>query len=117
MFMNTMMIHHDPKWWVKDYDEKNKEHQAIDMKEVHFDFWLDEDGKFNKNAVSFLTFSRGKRDCVGQSLAMKELYIVLAMTFLKYEVCGPNGDDDFEIGINMSVVMEPKPDALTLKIR
>merc|ERR1712174_156662 len=99
------------------YDENNKEHQAVNMKEVHFEFWLDEDGKFNKNSVAFLAFSRGKRDCVGQSLAMKELYIVLAMTFLKYEVGGPNGDDAFDIGINSAVVMEPKPDAITLKVR
>merc|ERR1712228_130574 len=84
---------------------------------IHHDFWLDSDGKFNKNALSFLTFSRGKRDCVGQSLAMKELYIVLAMTFMKYEVFGPNGDDQFEIGTSMQVVQEPSPDEITLKLR
>lgn len=63
------------------------------------------DGKFNKNALSFLTFSRGKRDCVRQSLAMKELYIVLAMTFMKYEVFGSNGNDQFEIGIQKLILI------------
>merc|ERR1712062_923313 len=116
-FMNTMMLHHTPKHWVKGYDESNKAHREIDMKQIHFDFWLDADGNFERNALSFMTFSRGRRDCVGQSLAMKELYIVLAMIFMKYEVFGPNGDDKFEIDTSISLVMEPSPDAITLKLR
>ena len=115
--MNTMMVHHTPKWWVKDYDEKNREHREMDMKKIHFDFWLDAEGAFKMNSLSLLTFSRGKRDCVGQALAMKELYIVMAMVFMRYEVFGPNGDDQFEIGIDMQVVMEPNPDEITLKMR
>merc|ERR1711997_1217603 len=97
--MNTMMVHHTPKWWVKDYDPNNKEHKEMDMKQIHFDFWLDEDGKFRSNPLSFLTFSRDKRDCPGQSLAM---------IFMKYEVFGPNADDQIEIDIQKSIVVEPK---------
>ena len=115
--MNIMMVHHTPKWWVKDYDPNNKEHTEMDMKQIHFEFWLDSDGKFCSNPMSFLTFSRGKRDCVGQSLAMKELYIVLAMIFMQYEVLGPSGDENFEINAKMSVVVEPSPDNITLKLR
>ena len=115
--MNLMMVHHTPRWWVKDYDANNKSHTDIDMMQIHFEFWLGSEGKFIKNALPFLTFSKGKRDCVGQSLAMKELYIVLAMIFMKYEVFGPNGDDKFDIGINVSAVMEPKAGVITLKLR
>jgi len=115
--MNTMMVHYNPQWWVRDYDPNNKAHAEMDMGQIHFEFWLDAEGKFNKNSLSFLTFSKGKRDCVGQSLAMKELYIVLAMIFMKYEVFGPNGDDQFEVGRSMSIVQEPVPGEITLKLR
>merc|ERR1712228_1059321 len=117
LMMNIMMVHHTPKYWIKDFDPKNKKHTGMDMKQIHFDFWLDSDGNFKKNAVSLLTFGSGRRDCVGQALAMKELYIVLAMTFMKYEVFGPNGDEQFDIGTNLQVIMEPSPDAINLKQR
>merc|ERR1712228_604399 len=39
--MNIMMVHHTPKWWVKDYDPNNKEHKEMDMTKIHFDFgWM-----------------------------------------------------------------------------
>merc|ERR1712244_127038 len=61
--VDVMRIHHSPKHWVKGYDPSNPAHTGIDMKKVHFDFWLDEEGKFKKNSLAFSTFSRGKRDC------------------------------------------------------
>merc|ERR1712154_16957 len=117
--MNAFAVHRNPKWWIKDYDPNNKDHRDMDMKKLHFEFWLDSEGKFNKakNSSMFLTFGRGKRDCVGQSLAMKELYIVLAMVFMKYIVGGPDGDHQFDIKGTMGIIMEPNPDAVTLKLR
>merc|ERR1712154_175469 len=120
LMMNIIQIHHTPKWWIKDYDpEHGEEHRNIDMKKIHLEFWLDSDGKFNKkqNSLSFLAFSRGKRDCVGQALAIKELYIVLAMIFMRYKVYGPNGDNDFNVERVMQTVMEPVPGVVTLKLR
>jgi len=114
---NILRIHHTPKYWVKGYDPSNPAHTGMDMKQPHLDFWLDEEGKFKKNSIAFSTFSRGKRDCVGQSLAMKEIYIVIAMILMQYEVLGPNGDSQFEIKPVNKSLMVPKPDHIVLKKR
>ena len=120
IMINTMGVHHNPEFWIKDYDPINNDlHKNINMKEIHFEFWLDSQGKFDikKNKTNFLTFSRGKRDCVGQSLAIKELYIVLAMIFMIYKVTGPNGDNKFEISTKLGQVIEPIPNSFKLEIR
>jgi len=117
LITDVMRIHHKPKYWVKGYDPNNPKHTGMDMKKIHFDFWLDEEGKFKKNSIAFSTFSRGKRDCVGQSLAMKELYIVIAMVLMQYEVFGPNGDNQFEIEAVQQQLVVPKPDHIVLKSR
>ena len=69
--------------------------------------------------MSLLTFGSGRRDCVGQALAikLKELYLLMAMMFMKYEVFGPDGNDQFDIKINNHVVMESVNEAITLKLR
>eukprot|EP00486_Rosalina_sp_Unknown_P006825 CAMPEP_0201573298 /NCGR_PEP_ID=MMETSP0190_2-20130828/17064_1 /ASSEMBLY_ACC=CAM_ASM_000263 /TAXON_ID=37353 /ORGANISM="Rosalina sp." /LENGTH=88 /DNA_ID=CAMNT_0048000079 /DNA_START=21 /DNA_END=283 /DNA_ORIENTATION=- len=69
------------------------------MEDIHLDFWLDNDGKFSKkrNGENLFTFHYGKRDCAGQSLAMKEMVIVLAMIFMRYEVQSMEGTSDIEI--------------------
>merc|ERR1712113_727032 len=93
----------------------NEKHKKIDMDKIHFDFWLDENGKFDKrqNSDLFLIFSRGKRDCIGQSLAMKVLYIALAMMFMKYKISGPNFEikqtieDGFSV-LPKTVKLEPR---------
>eukprot|EP01084_Bolivina_argentea_P093393 167969_1 len=73
---NVYGIAQNPKYWIKNYDPVNNlKHKNINMEEIHFDFWMDENGYFSKkkNSSSFFAFSYGKRDCVGQSLVMKEL--------------------------------------------
>ena len=47
--------------------------------------WLDSDGKFVKNKDQFFVFGHGRRDCVGQELAKKEILITLGYMLLKYK--------------------------------
>merc|ERR550525_2263887 len=83
--INVAAIHHNPKYWVKDYDEEK--HCDVNMNDIHLEFWM-EDGVFLKKLQSnnFFTFHSGKRNCPGQALAMKELIIVVAMVLMKYRV-------------------------------
>ena len=113
IMINLIGIAQTAKYWVKDYDE-NK-HKDIDMNNIHFEFWLDENGNFKKkkNSDNFFTFHIGKRDCVGQSLAIKELIIVLAMIFMKYRI----KQDDNPIQQYFSIVMEPKNTEIRLESR
>ena len=39
-----------------------------------------------------MPFSMGRRDCPGQSLAIKELYAFFGNLLLKYEILPPNGN-------------------------
>ena len=89
------------------------------MDKIHFEFWMDDDGKFTKqkNGHNVFTFHVGKRDCIGQALAMKELMIVLAMIFMKYEVRSVDGKCDFEIPCQFTAVVEPAIDDVVLKPR
>ena len=115
--VNVSGIGANPKYWIKDYDEQK--HGKINMDEIHFDFWM-EDGKFvkQKNGNNDFTFLVGKRDCIGQSLAMKELMIVLAMVFMKYEVKSVDGRSGFEIATQFNgVALEPVNDKVVLKPR
>ena len=116
--INVSAISSNPKYWIKDYD--SNKYGKINMDEIHFDFWLDDDGKFSKqkNGKNFFTFHVGKRDCVGQALAMKELMIVLAMIFMKYKVESVDGRTDFKIDTEfMGMVLRPKLDKVVIKPR
>merc|ERR1719411_178324 len=110
--VNVCGIGQDPSFWIKDYNEETKgnKYKNINMKEINLDFWFDDDGRFSKkkNSASFVAFHLGKRDCIGQSLAMKQLMIVLSMIFMEYKVEHKSGKTDFQIGsVFRGTVNEP----------
>eukprot|EP01084_Bolivina_argentea_P305189 527218_1 len=105
--VNISTVGRDPKYWIKNYDKMGDKN--VDMEKPHLEFWLDDKGMFNskQNSALFLAFSLGRRDCVGQALAMKQLMVVLAVIFMKYKVTHPNGKTEFEIKSTLKSVMEP----------
>eukprot|EP01083_Nonionella_stella_P170634 581114_1 len=119
--VNVCGIGQNPKYWVNDYDPINNEcHKNINMNEPHLDFWMDEEGHFSKkkNSASFFSFHIGKRDCVGQALAMKEIMIVLAMILMRYKVAPSDGKSDFEIeSMFGGIVMEPVIQNIRFRLR
>ena len=124
IMVSVVACHLNPAFWIKNYDPINNEkHKNINMKDINLEFWLDEDGKFDKsrNGNKLYTFGRGKRDCVGKSLVIKQLNIVLAMIFMTYKVYGPNGEkeNDFDVEIisKLGEVITPSPNTMTLKLR
>merc|ERR1712032_684251 len=100
--INVSGINNTPKYWIKDYElNKDTKYKNLNMNEPNLDFWIEDDGRFSKkkNSDNFFIFHIGKRDCVGQVLVIKELIIVLAMIFMKYQIEPKNGNNtDFEIG-------------------
>ena len=109
--VNIYAIGQDPKNWIQDYDPVNNEqHKDVDMMKVHLDFWLDDKGLFTKkkSGKSFFAFHYGKRNCIGQSLAIREFIVVLAMIFTKYKVSHIDGRTDFKIdSLYAGAVNEP----------
>ena len=113
LVINVCSIGRNPEYWIKDENENDIEY--LDMSKPNLDFWLDENGSFNKqkNNSSFFPFHFGKRNCPAKDLAIKELIIVLAMIFMKYKVIGPDGNNDFEITSQFGgVVNEPNIDSI-----
>ena len=115
--INTAAINHNPKYWIKDYDAE--QHGNVDMKKIHIDFWL-ENGVFVKKLHSdhFFAFHTGKRDCVGQALAMKELVIVLTMMLMKYRMRRVEGEENAKIESKFGgQVVEPTNARISLEHR
>ena len=54
--------------------------------DVTMENWLDNEGRFVKNKNQFFVFGFGRRDCVGQELAKKEILITLGYMLLKYKL-------------------------------
>jgi len=111
--INAAAIHHNPKYWIKDYNEEK--HGDVNMNDIHLEFWM-EDGVFLKKLQSdnFFTFHSGKRDCAGQTLAMKELIIILAMVLMKYTVesVDKSKEDRIAWKIANGGIIEPKESLL-----
>ena len=113
--INTAAIHHNPKYWIKDYDEDK--HSDVNMNKIHLEFWM-EDGVFakKKQSANFFPFHSGKRDCPGQTLAMKELMIVLAMALMKYTVESVDESKEDRIAWKIgSGIVEPKESLILFK--
>ena len=70
---NILGMQRNPKLW-KNADKFNMNR------------WLDKDGKFNRKLnPTLMSFSFGIRDCPGRTLALKTLYLVPSILFIKYK--------------------------------
>merc|ERR1712087_520355 len=70
----------------------------FEFTEKHF---LDATGKFTKKNKAMHLFGFGKRDCVAQDLAVKELFCILSQLMHRYKFNLPAGaEDDFELPEN-----------------
>ena len=70
-----------------------------DPRELNLNYWLKKNnttGKVtfssNNQGRSIISFSIGKRDCLGQSLARKELQCFMANLILNYQISAQNND-------------------------
>eukprot|EP01084_Bolivina_argentea_P038006 70268_1 len=68
---NHFAINHSKKYWEK-------------PNEFYIDHFLDKNGKFKMNK-NICTFGIGMRNCMGQSLAVKNLYLLFGYLILRYK--------------------------------
>ena len=72
--------------------------------------WLDHNGKFKK-IENFMPFGYGRRHCVGQQIALQEIYSVLALILMKYAVCNDEiKDRKREIQREWSITRDIQPE-------
>ena len=76
-------------------DNKNAN---VDPSELNLNHWLKYNGKENKyhfyRNKNSIPFGIGARECPGQSLAMKEMYVFFGNLILKYQISEKNNNPD-----------------------
>ena len=79
------------------YDKNIWSLNGNDTKVPNLDYWLKydkekKDVKFKSNNKNMIVFSVGKRNCMGQSLAMKQLLLFFGNLILNYKILAPKND-------------------------
>ena len=104
IFGASYAIHTNPKHWEK-------------PNEFYLEHFLDDQDKFKKSEY-FSLFGHGRRNCVGQSFAIKELYAVLSAILHRYKFNVPmERKDNFEIGNIDFFRHDPMQLPLSMEIR
>ena len=97
VIFNFWAIHRDARQW---------EHPD----EFRPERFLDSEGKLSSlSSKSYLPFGFGPRACLGQSLAMSELFLFLSRLTHEFRFSVPPGCDPYGIQGTAGVVREPKP--------
>ncbi len=93
LLMNLYSMHHDPKYWK-------------DPMKFMPERFIGEDGQFFIPNSSYLPFSLGKRVCLGESLAKRELFLLLCYLIktFKFEEAEP-----LDIHGKFGATLTPKP--------
>ena len=82
-----------------------------DPMELNLSNWIDkENGNTFKKNEKCMTFSVGKRSCVGQALAMRELLGFLGHLILRYQIL-PANEKGVELKLNQDLVSVIEPEA------
>ena len=77
----------------------NKEYFGTDCYEFNMFRWINDKKHFKTN-TGFILFGLGLRNCVGQSLALREIYSVLAPLLYRYKFTKPNNITKYNIPQN-----------------
>ena len=74
----------------------NPKYFGNDCNTFNIDRWLDNDKHFKMNPA-FTLFGLGPRNCVGQSLAIREIFSVLAPLLFRYKFTKPDNISKYDV--------------------
>ncbi|XP_059161770.1 cytochrome P450 2B1-like [Physella acuta] len=101
---NLDSVLHDPKIWGDD---------VMEFKPERF---IDQDGKL-KTPEEFIPFSIGRRVCLGESLAVMELFLYLSSIFHRFEILPATPGSPPPIDYKFGIVASPAPYQLRFLLR
>ena len=107
VMINHLAIHHNKQQYING-----------DMFDISR--WLDKNNKFNKEYKinNFMVFGYASRDCIGQNIAMQEMYSVFILILNKYIVYNDDIDENYNIKRIWGITRDIKPEiAIYLKHR
>lgn len=102
--VNTLLQYKDDKYF-------GKNAKKFDLKR-----WLNDKNEFKMN-VYFIPFGLGPRNCPGQSIAMREIYAVIAPLLYRYKFSIPNNIKYIPIGEMDWLMTDPQEIPLNIQIR
>ncbi|XP_042870721.1 cytochrome P450 2L1-like isoform X2 [Penaeus japonicus] len=89
--------HMDPAYWEKPY-------------EFHPEHFLDDQGKVLSKKEGFLPFGLGRRQCLGESLARMEIFVLLSALLQNFTFSAPEGQEiSVEKDPKLAILNIPKP--------
>ena len=88
----------------------NKKVLNEENNEIHLEYWLSEQGgKFQMND-NFTLFGVGKRDCPGQSVAIKSMYSIFGLMINNYKfIAEHDAPDEMNIKQIWTIVLAIDP--------
>ena len=100
--MHLYSIHHDPELW--DDVEEFKPERFIKDEKISVPEY-------------FVPFGAGRRSCIGEQLARKELFLIFANVLSKYTLELPAGAKLPSLELMQAVVLYPRPFDIIAKPR
>eukprot|EP01084_Bolivina_argentea_P150865 263405_1 len=83
-------------------------HQATNGNVFDINRWLDREGKFKK-IKNFMVFGYASRDCIGQNIAMQEMYSVFALVLSRYVVYNKDVEGVCDIKRTWNIARDIQP--------
>ncbi|GAU92107.1 hypothetical protein RvY_04232 [Ramazzottius varieornatus] len=102
VMMHLYSVHHDPELW-EDVEDFKPERFIKDGKIVVPEY--------------FVPFGAGRRSCIGEQLARKELFLVFANVLSNFKLELPSGAQLPSLELMQAVVLYPKPFDIVAKSR
>ncbi|XP_077997723.1 cytochrome P450 2U1-like [Glandiceps talaboti] len=96
VFINLWSVHHDPSIWL--------EPDKFDPSR----FYDERSGTVTKHE-SFLPFSTGRRVCMGDQLAKKEIFLYFASLMHQFKFSQPKGTERLTVEVDFGITLVPKP--------
>jgi len=106
--INSYFVHKWNDWGAADGGISGRAVHDKECDEIHLEYWLDEQQKFQMNR-NFFAFGAGRRDCAGRAVAVKAAYAIFGSLLLRYKFVADGDPDAIKITQEWGTVQVMSP--------